>query len=52
MAKAYRRIKKDSPDKERLWNHGFRALSKGDHYILLFWQPRLQTSPRTWGYML
>ena len=49
MARAYRRIKRESPEKLRLWNDAFSALSKGDHYILLFWrQNALRRSPRMW----
>jgi hypothetical protein len=49
MSKAYRRIKKESPEKLRLWNDAFRVLSKGDHYILLFWrQNAFQRFPRMW----
>ncbi|HYL87104.1 MAG TPA: hypothetical protein VE263_22975 [Candidatus Angelobacter sp.] len=36
MARTYRRIKRESPEKLRLWNDAFRVLSEGDHYILLF----------------
>jgi len=50
MAKAYRRIKRESPEKLRLWNDSFRVLSKGDHYILLFWrQNPFGRSPRMWS---
>jgi hypothetical protein len=38
MAQAYRRIKREDPEKLRLWNNAFRILSKGDHYLLLFWR--------------
>ncbi|SRR6266568_6377982 len=49
MARAYRRIKRESPEKLRLWNDAFHVLSKGDHYILLFWrQNRFRKSPRIW----
>jgi hypothetical protein len=50
MARAYRRIKRESPEKLRLWNDAFRVLSKGDHYILLFWrQNAFGRSPRMWS---
>ena len=50
MAHAYRRIKRDSPEKLRLWNDAFRVLSKGDHYILLFWrQKTIGRFPRIWS---
>lgn len=49
MSRAYRRIKRESPEKLRLWNDAFRVLSKGDHYILLFWrQNPFSKSPRMW----
>jgi hypothetical protein len=49
MAHAYRRIKREGPEKLRLWNNAFAVLSKGDHYLLLFWrQNALSRSPRTW----
>jgi hypothetical protein len=49
MARAHRRIKRESPEKLRLWNDAFRVLSKGDHYILLFWrQNPFSRSPRMW----
>jgi hypothetical protein len=49
MARACRRIKRESPEKLRLWNDAFRVLSKGDHYILLFWrQNAFRRSPRMW----
>jgi hypothetical protein len=38
MAQAYRRIKRENLEKLRLWNNAFAVLSKGDHYILLFWR--------------
>ena len=45
MSHAYRRIKRESPEKLRLWNDAFRVLGKGDHYILLFWkQPKSNKS--------
>lgn len=49
MAQAYRRIKRENPEKLRLWNNAFRVLSKGDHYLLLFWrQNAFRRSPRVW----
>lgn len=49
MAQAYRRIKRESPEKLRLWNDAFRVLSEGDDYILLFWRRnRIGKSPRMW----
>ena len=49
MAQAYRRIKRENPEKLRLWNDSFRVLSKGDHYLLLFWrQNKRRKSPRMW----
>ena len=49
MAQAYRRIKRENPEKLRLWNDSFRVLSKGDHYLLLFWrQNKFRRSPRMW----
>jgi hypothetical protein len=49
MARAYRRIKRESPEKLRLWNDAFRVLSEGDHYILLFWQKNaFSRSPQMW----
>lgn len=49
MAQAYRRIKRDDPEKLRLWNDAFRVLSKGDHYILLFWRRNPFARPqRSW----
>jgi hypothetical protein len=49
MAQAYRRIKRESPEKLRLWNDAFRALGRGDHYILLFWRQNVfSRSPRMW----
>jgi hypothetical protein len=49
MAQAYRRIKRENAEKLRLWDNAFRVLSKGDHYILLFWrQNKFRKSPRTW----
>jgi len=38
MAHAYRRIKRESPEKLRLWNDSIRVLRKGDHYILVLWK--------------
>jgi hypothetical protein len=52
MAKAYRRIKKESPDKERSWNHAYRALSKGDHYIFCSGGPGSKRPRALGGYML
>ena len=38
MARAYRRIERENPEKLRLWNDAFGVLSR-DHYILLlFWR--------------
>jgi hypothetical protein len=49
MAQAYRRIKRENPEKLRLWNDAFRVLSEGDHYILLFWrQNAFSKSLRMW----
>jgi hypothetical protein len=49
MAQAYRRIKRENPEKLRLWSNAFRVLSEGDHYILLFWrQNKIRKSPRMW----
>jgi hypothetical protein len=49
MARAYSRIKRDNPKKLRLWNDAFGVLSKGDHYLLLFWrQNALRRSSRMW----
>jgi len=49
MAQAYRRIKREDPEKLRLWNNAFRILNKGDHYLLLFWrQNKFRKSPRMW----
>jgi hypothetical protein len=49
MARAYHRIRRESPEKLRLWNDAFRVLSRGDHYILLFWrQNPFIRSPRMW----
>src|SRR5262249_8640854 len=49
MAQAYRRIKRDDSEKLRLWNEAYRVLSKGDHYILLFWrQNPFAKPPRSW----
>jgi hypothetical protein len=49
MARVYRRIKRESPEKLCVWNDAFRVLSKGDHYILLFWrQNPFSRSPRMW----
>jgi hypothetical protein len=49
MAHAYRRIKRESPEKLRLWNTAFRVLRKGDDYILVFWEePILSRSWRGW----
>jgi len=49
MARTYRRIKRESPEKLRLWNDAFRVLSEGDHYILLFWrQNAFSKSPGMW----
>jgi hypothetical protein len=49
MAGAYRRIKRENPEKLRSWNEAFRVLGKGDHYILLFWrQKTFKKSPRMW----
>lgn len=47
MARAYRRIKRDSPEELRLWNDAFSVLRKGDHYVLLFWRQKAsRRSPR------
>ena len=49
MTHAYRRIKRESPEKLRLWNDAFAVLRKGDHYILLFWRrDTFRKSARTW----
>jgi hypothetical protein len=45
MAQAYSRIKRENPEKLRLWNDAFRILGKGDHYIFLFWRQ----NPRMWS---
>ena len=47
MARAHRRIRRESPEELRLWKEAFRVLSRGDHYILLFWRP-FRKSPRMW----
>jgi len=54
MSHAYRRIKRESPEKLRLWNDAFRVLRKGDHYILVFWKQPTPNKPwRNWTtYML
>jgi hypothetical protein len=50
MARAYRRLKRDNPEKLASWNDAFAVLSKGDHYLLLFWRQKgLRRSPRMWG---
>jgi hypothetical protein len=38
MAHAHRRIKRENPEKLRVWNSAFGILSKGDHYLL--WRSR------------
>jgi hypothetical protein len=49
MARAYRRIKRENPEKLRLWNTAFRVLSEGDHYLLLFWRQNMFGGPpRMW----
>jgi hypothetical protein len=49
MDHAYHRIKRESPEKLRAWNRAFGVLSKGDHYLLLFWKPkRPRKSSRMW----
>jgi hypothetical protein len=49
MARAYRRIKRENPEKLRLWNRAFSILGKGDDYLLLFWrQNEFRRSPRMW----
>jgi hypothetical protein len=37
MAHAYHGFKRNDPERLHLWNEAFRILSKGDHYILVFW---------------
>jgi hypothetical protein len=50
---AYRRIKRESPEKLRLWNDALRVLRKGDHYILVFCkQPNPSKSWRSWTFQL
>jgi hypothetical protein len=34
---AHARVKKESPEKARLWSNAIRTLNKGDHYILVLW---------------
>lgn len=49
MAGAYRRIKRENPEKLRLWDKAFRVLSEGDHYVLLFWRQKTFRKPaRMW----
>ena len=49
MAQTYRRIKREDPEKLRLWNNALRILNKGDHYLLLFWrQNKFRKSTRMW----
>jgi hypothetical protein len=47
VARAYRRIKRESPLKLRLWNDAIRVLRKGDYYILLFCKQPNPSKP--WG---
>jgi hypothetical protein len=37
---AYRRVKKENPEDRRLWDEAIRALSQGDHYLLVLWNGR------------
>jgi hypothetical protein len=49
MAAAYRRIKRENPEKLHLWNKAFRVLGDGDHYVLLFWRQKTFRKPsRMW----
>ena len=51
MSHAYRRSKKDSSEKLRLWNEAIHVLRKGDHYILVFWkQPETRKSWPSWQF--
>jgi hypothetical protein len=34
---AHARVKKENPEKARLWSDAIRTLKKGDHYILVLW---------------
>jgi hypothetical protein len=47
VAHAYRKIKRENPDKLRLWNDALRVLRKGDHYILMFCKQPNPSKP--WG---
>lgn len=44
LAQAYRRIERENPEKLRLWNNAFSVLSKGDHYLLVFWRQNALSS--------
>ena len=35
--RAYTRLKKEAPEKARIWNEAVRELEKGDHYFLVMW---------------
>jgi hypothetical protein len=37
LRRAHARVKKESPEKARLWSDAIRTLNKGDHYILVLW---------------
>ncbi len=49
MRHAYRRVKKENPEKTLLWNNAIRTLRRSDHYILVLWgHPLSHSSPRDW----
>jgi hypothetical protein len=47
VARAYRRLKRESPAKLSLWNDALRVLRKSDHYILVFCKQPNPSKP--WG---
>jgi hypothetical protein len=40
---AYKRLKKEDPEKLREWNEAMHALRRGDHYFLVFWDVEPQS---------
>jgi len=40
LRRAYKRVKEENPATVRDWDEAVRELRKGDHYILVLWDPK------------
>jgi hypothetical protein len=48
LSRAYRRLKKESPDTARTWDAFIRELNKADHYIPVMWSQRSSPTFGVW----